>query len=92
MRMRRIEYEPDQQHVTRASKDRDTLGPEVWPLQELTMLAVPNTRESSELRRTAKWHEPPEEIEEEDDLLTENELKLLQTLVLAIGEIYQKTL
>ena len=51
---------------------------------------VPNTRESSELRRTAKWHEPPEEIEEEDDLLTGDELKVLQTLVLAIGQIFQK--
>ena len=84
MRKRRIEYEPDQQNVSRASKDRDTLVPEVWPLQELTTLAVPNTKESSELRRTAKWHEPPEEIEEEDDLLTGDELKVLQTLVLAM--------
>ena len=48
------------------------------------MLAVPNTREISELRRTAKWHEPREEIEEEDDLLTGEELKVLQTLVLAM--------
>ena len=85
MRKRRIEYEPDQQHVSRASKDRDTLVPEVWPRQELTMLAVPNTRESSELRRTAKWHEPP-------TTSTGEELKVLQTLVLATGEIFQKTL
>ena len=28
----------------------------------------------SELRRTAKWRDPPEEIEEEDDLLTGEEL------------------
>ena len=34
--------------------------------------------EISELRRTAKWHEPPEEIKEEDDLLTGEELKLFQ--------------
>ena len=33
--------------------------------------------EISELRRTAKWHDPPEEIREEDDLLTGEELKLI---------------
>ena len=34
-----------------------------------------------ELRRTAKWHDPPEEIREEDDLLTGEELKLFQSVV-----------
>ena len=34
----------------------------------------------SELRRTAKWHEPPEEVREEDDLLTGEELKLFQSV------------
>ena len=28
----------------------------------------PNPSEISELRKTAKWRDPPEEIEEEDDL------------------------
>ena len=36
--------------------------------------------EISELRRTAKWRFPPEEIEEEDDLLTGEELKLCQSV------------
>ena len=34
----------------------------------------------SELRRTAKWHEPPEEVKEEDDLLTGEELQLFQSV------------
>ena len=34
----------------------------------------------SELRRTAKWHDPSEEIKEEDDLLTGEELKLFQSV------------
>ena len=36
--------------------------------------------EISELRRMAKWRERPEEIKEEDDLLTGEELKLFQSL------------
>ena len=32
------------------------------------------------LRRTAKWRDPPEEIDEEDDLLTGEELKLFQSV------------
>ena len=36
--------------------------------------------EISELRRTAKWRDPLEEIEEEDDLLTGEELKLFQSV------------
>ena len=39
----------------------------------------PKANEISELRRTAKWHDPPEEIKEEDDLLT-GELKLFQVV------------
>ena len=40
----------------------------------------PKASEISELRRTAKWHDPPEEIREEDDLLTGEELKLFQSV------------
>ena len=40
----------------------------------------PKASEISELRRTAKWRDPPEEIEEEDDLLTGEELKLFQSV------------
>ena len=40
----------------------------------------PNASQISELRRTAKWRDPPEEIEEEDDFLTGEELKLLQSV------------
>ena len=40
----------------------------------------PKASEISELRRTAKWRDPPEEIEEEDDLLTGEELKLFQNV------------
>ena len=36
--------------------------------------------EISELRRTAKRHEPPDEIKEEDDFLTGKELKLFQSV------------
>ena len=38
----------------------------------------PRASQISELRRTAKWHDPLEEVREEDDLLTEQELKLFQ--------------
>ena len=40
----------------------------------------PKASEISELRRTAKWHDLPEEIKEEDDLLSGEELKLCQTV------------
>ena len=40
----------------------------------------PKASEISELCRTAKWRHPPEEIEEEDDLLTGEERKLFQSV------------
>ena len=40
----------------------------------------PKAIEISELRRTAKWHDLPEEIKEEDDLVTREELKLFQSV------------
>ena len=52
----------------------------VWRLQEPTTKGGPKTSEISELRRKAKWHDPPEEVREEDDLLTGEELKLFQSV------------
>ena len=47
----------------------------VWRhLEPTTWVAQP----ISELRRTAKWHDPPE-VREEDDLLTGEELKVFQS-------------
>ena len=38
----------------------------------------PKANEIIELRRTAEWHDPPEEIREEEDLFNGEELKLFQ--------------
>ena len=49
----------------------------VWRhLEPTTWVAQP----ISELPRTAKWHDPPEEVREEDDLLTGEELKVFQSV------------
>ena len=40
----------------------------------------PKASQISELRRTAKWHDPPEEVREENYLLTGQEMKLFQRL------------
>ena len=40
----------------------------------------PKASQICELRRTAKWHDPLEEVREEDPLLTEEELKLFQSV------------
>ena len=40
----------------------------------------PKANQISELRRTAKWHDPPEEVREEDHLPTGEELKLFQSV------------
>ena len=40
----------------------------------------PKASQISELRRTARWHNPPEEVGEEDDLLTTEELRLFQSV------------
>ena len=71
---------PDQQHVSRALL---ALG-----LTDATGVATPGTddvggakaSQISELRRTAKWHDPLEEVREEDDLLFGQELKLFQSV------------
>ena len=49
----------------------------VWRLLEPTTWG-PKASQISELRRTAKYHDPPEEVREEDDLLIGEELKLFQ--------------
>ena len=51
----------------------------VWRLQKPTM-GGPKASEISELRRAAKWRHPLEEIEEEDDLLAGEELKLFPSV------------
>ena len=48
--------------------------------KEPTMWGGPKASEISELRRMAKWREPPEEIKGEDELLTGEELKLFQSV------------
>ena len=52
----------------------------VWRLPEPTTWVGPKASQISELRRTAKWHDPPEEVREEDDLLTGQEMKLFQSV------------
>ena len=52
----------------------------VWRLLEPTTWVAQSQQKKSELRRTSKWRDPPEEIEEEDDLLTGEELKWFQSV------------
>ena len=66
LRQWRTEYEPDQLHVS-ATPGTDDFGGH-------------HASQISELRRTAKWRDPPYELEEEDDRLTGEELKLFQSL------------
>ena len=71
-----MEHEPDQQHASRALK---ALGlNNAWGVATpgTDDAGGPKTSEISELRRMAKWSDPPEDIEEEDALLTGEELKL----------------
>ena len=73
------QYEADQQHVSRAQ----VLGPthaRSVATPGTDDVCGPETSEISELRRTTKWREPPEEIKEEDGLLTGGELKLFQSV------------
>ena len=52
----------------------------MWRSPGTDDLGGPKASQISELRRTAKWHDPPEEVREEDDLLTREELKLFQSV------------
>ena len=81
MRQWRIEYEPDQQHVSRALKALGLTDAEGVATLGTDDVGGPKAREICDLRRTAKWRDPPEEIEEEDGLLTGEELRLFQSVV-----------
>ena len=81
LRQWRIEYQPDQQHVSRALKALGLTKAKGVATPGTDDVGGPKASEISELRRTAKWCDPPEEIEEEDDLLTGEDLKLFQSVV-----------
>ena len=70
MRQWGIEYEPDQQHVSRALKALGLTNAEGAATPGTDDVGGPKANRISELRRTAKWHDPPEEIREEEGLLT----------------------
>ena len=76
-----IEFEPDQQHVSRALKALGLTDAKGAATPGTDDVAGPKASQISELHRTAKWHDPPEEVREEDDLLTGEELKLFQSVV-----------
>ena len=80
LRQWRIEYEPDQQHVSRALKALGLTDAEGVATPGTDNVGGPKASQISELRRAAKWHDPPEEVFEEDDLLTGEELKLFQSV------------
>ena len=69
MRQWGIEYEPDQQHVSRALKALGLTNAKGVATLGTDDMGGPKASEISELRRAANWHDPPEEIKEEDDLL-----------------------
>ena len=75
-----IEYEPDQQHVSCALKALGLTDAEGVATPGTDDVGGPKASENSELRRTATWHDPPEEVREEDDLLTGEELKSFQSV------------
>ena len=75
-----IECAPDRQHVSRALKALGLTNARDVATPGIDDAGGPKASEFSELRRTAKWRDPLEEIEEEDDLLTGEELKLFQSV------------
>ena len=76
----RIEYEPDQQHLSRSLLALGLTDAKGVATPGTGDVGGPKASQISELRGTAKWHDPPEEIREEDDLLTGEELKLFQSV------------
>ena len=80
LRQWKIEHETVQQHVSCALKALGLTDAEVVATPGTDDVGGPKVSEISELRRTAKWHDPPEEIKEEDDLFAGEELKLFQTV------------
>ena len=75
-----IEYEPDQQHVSRTLKALGLTGAKGGETLGTDDVGGPKASEISEMRKTAKWHNPPEEVGEKDDLLIGEELKLFQSV------------
>ena len=80
LRQWRIEYERDQQHVSRALKAWGLIDAKGVANPGTDDVGGPQTSEISELSRTAKWHDPPKEAREEDDLLSGEELELFQSV------------
>ena len=78
LRQWRLEYEPDQQHVSRALKALGLTNAKCVPSLGTDDVGGSKASEISKLRRTAKWNDPPEEIREEEDRFIGEELKLLQ--------------
>ena len=78
LRQWRLEYEPDQQHVSRALKALGLTNAKGVASPGTDDVGGPKASEISKLRRTAKWNDPLEEIREEEDRFTGEELKLLQ--------------
>ena len=76
LRQWRIEYEPDQQHVSRALKALGQTDAKGAATPGTDDLGGPKASPISELCRTVKWHDLVEEVREEDDLLTGQELVL----------------
>ena len=75
-----IEYEPDQQYVSRALKALELTDAKGVATPETDDVGEPKASQIIELRRTAKWHDLPEEFREEDDLLIGGQLKLFQSV------------
>ena len=75
-----IEYEPDQQHLSRALKALGKTDAKGEATPGTDDVSGPKASQISELCRTAKWHDPLEEVGEEGDLLTGEELKLFQSV------------
>ena len=65
-----IEYEPDQQHVTHALKALGLTNAKGVSTPGTDDVGGPKASEFTELRRTAKLHDPQAEIRDDDDLLT----------------------
>ena len=75
-----IENEPDHQHVSRALNALGLTDGKGVATPGTDDVGGPKASRISELRRTAKWRDPPGEIEELDDLLSEEELQLFQSV------------
>ena len=78
LRQWRLEYEPDQQHVSRALKALGLTNAKGVASPGSNDVGGPMASEISKLRRAAKWNDPPQEIREEEDRFIGEELKLLQ--------------